>query len=62
MRDVTPGKQPNRYDIQDWLEEWADQCEAAGADPNLTAVLRDDNWGKDLARHILVKVRGAWPQ
>lgn len=47
----------NRYMIGDAIEEWRDECFDAGIDYADYAVLYNDDMIKDLARHIMTRIR-----
>jgi hypothetical protein len=49
----------DRYQIEAALEEWRDQCVAAGIDEADYLVLFSPELTKDLARHIMMRVREA---
>ena len=47
----------NRYDVQRVIEEWRDDAVREGADHGYLAVLFDEEMLKDLARHLIWKIR-----
>lgn len=47
----------NTYIVRDALEEWRDNCVDQGMDPFKFTILYDPNMAKDLARHIVMRLR-----